>query len=169
MNSTRLAIKLLLMFLFVNSMAQSAQEDLDHLDTLFLKYAQANNTMYSSQLKLFLKHFFGGILSEIETNATNSTASLRKINCMKSKANTFLNIATHLNDKIMINITNFNKLSSLLITNIDVCLSPQLSSANFTSNSKNETFLRSLFGSFSFEQLKKSAVSISLEGITYLE
>lgn len=141
---------------------EEKEEGLVHLDSLFRKYAQTNTTMYSYQLKIFLKQFFNSIINYQSQANKSSPADLTKQNCVKSKANSFLNIASHLNDEILINVTNFNKLSSLLVSNLDVCLNsaPALSIRN-----NNLTNSRSVFDSvsFDFEQVKQRVLSLPLE------
>jgi hypothetical protein len=143
---------------------EEEQKNIVYVDSLFLKYGQSNNTMYSYELKLFLKSFFHSMINEIE-NESNNTVQ-KYLNCIKSKGNAFINIASHLKDDILINGTNFSKLSSLLIANMDTCFNPTYSNQNKSLNnsSHNYNHENSVLRLFNLNTIKNNFFSISKEG-----
>jgi hypothetical protein len=145
---------------------EEEQKTLVYLDRLFLKYGQKNNSIYSNDLKIFLKRFFYSIVNEFEKGLNNNFTDQDKLNCIKSKANAFINIASHLRDDILINGTNFNKLSSLLITNLDICFTNNYlnHSINHSSNSYPKNKILSLDH---FRMIKNNIFLISSEGKTF--
>lgn len=164
-----LKIQILIIFLLlVNNNFANVNEENDektkivYSNSIFLKYGNTNYSINSNQLKSFLKQFFYSIINEFDNSSTNS--SKYKTSCIKSKAKSFLDIASNLNDDILVNTTIFNKLSSLLITNLDSCLNPSTYNQSFNLNSSYK-LEKSIFNYFNLNSLKNKFISISTEGI----
>ncbi len=159
-----------LIFILTNCFAhditnEEEQKNLVYLDSLFLRYGHANNTMYASELKLFLKNFFFSLVNEFENGFNINFTNQENLNCIKSKANAFINIASHLKDDILINGTNFNKLSSLLITNLDICFNYSDNQFNHSlKNNSNSYFKQSILSLIQPNRIKNNLLSISKEG-----
>ena len=81
---------------------------------LFNKYAKNVCSMNFLQFKTFSRHILSAYL-QYDLTQTDS-------NCLNLKYLQFLNLTSHLNDQSIIDRTKFAKLSSYLISYIDICV-----------------------------------------------
>lgn len=95
------------------------------LDYVFHKYANNSNLMSSYQLVHFVNQFELIFLNELQTNSS----------CFSLKLNNLLNQTKMLKNDTIINRVKFDKLSSYLVSFIDICLSQnEFNSSIFSEN-----------------------------------